>query len=55
VFSSMWLLGEKPGRQDYVALVLMLISLSTVLLGPAVAASSAAPAKRPRQPDAVGR
>ncbi len=37
VFSSMWLLGEQPGWQDYVALVLILISLSTVLLGPAAA------------------
>lgn len=33
VFSSMWLLGEAPRWQDYVALVLILVALSTVLLG----------------------
>lgn len=33
VFSSMWLLGETPHWQDYVALVLILLALSTVLLG----------------------
>ncbi|HEX7157093.1 MAG TPA: DMT family transporter [Burkholderiaceae bacterium] len=32
VFSSMWLLGERPGWQDYAALVLILFSLSTVLI-----------------------
>jgi len=32
VFSSMWLLGEQPSWQDYSALVLILIALSTVLL-----------------------
>ena len=33
VFSSMWLLGESPRWQDYVALALILVALSTVLLG----------------------
>jgi len=33
VFSSMWLLGETPHWQDYAALVLILLALSTVLLG----------------------
>jgi drug/metabolite transporter (DMT)-like permease len=33
VFSSMWLLGEQPFWQDYVALGLILFALSTVLLG----------------------
>ena len=32
VFSGMWLLGESPHWQDYAALVLILIALSTVLL-----------------------
>lgn len=33
VFSSMWLLGETPHWQDYAALALILVSLSTVLFG----------------------
>lgn len=33
VFSSMWLLGETPHWQDYVALALILVALSTVLIG----------------------
>jgi drug/metabolite transporter (DMT)-like permease len=32
VFSSMWLLGEQPRWQDYVALVLIVFSLASVLL-----------------------
>jgi len=32
VFSSMWLLGESPLWQDYVALVLILIAMAVVLL-----------------------
>jgi len=32
VFSSMWLLGERPRWQDYVALALIVLSLATVLL-----------------------
>jgi drug/metabolite transporter (DMT)-like permease len=32
VFSSMWLLGERPHWQDYVALALIVFSLATVLL-----------------------
>jgi len=32
VFSSMWLLGETPHWQDYIALALILVALSTVLL-----------------------
>ncbi len=32
VFSSMWLLDERPHWQDYVALVLIVFSLATVLL-----------------------
>jgi drug/metabolite transporter (DMT)-like permease len=32
VFSSMWLLGEQPRWQDYVALALIVFSLATVLL-----------------------
>jgi drug/metabolite transporter (DMT)-like permease len=32
VFSGMWILGEQPHWQDYVALALILISLMTVLL-----------------------
>lgn len=34
VFSGMWLLGERPLWQDYAALVLILIALSTVFLTP---------------------
>ncbi|HEU0203211.1 MAG TPA: DMT family transporter [Burkholderiaceae bacterium] len=34
VFSSVWMLGEEPLWQDYVALALILFALSTVLLGP---------------------
>ncbi len=34
VFSGMWLLDERPFWQDYVALVLILISLSSVFLTP---------------------
>jgi drug/metabolite transporter (DMT)-like permease len=33
VFSSLWLLGETPHWQDYAALLLILVALSTVLLG----------------------
>jgi drug/metabolite transporter (DMT)-like permease len=33
VFSSMWMLGETPHWQDYAALVLILVALSTVLFG----------------------
>ena len=29
---SMWILGEQPSWQDYVALALILVALSTVLL-----------------------
>ncbi len=32
VFSGMWMLGEQPAWQDYVALALILVALSTVLL-----------------------
>jgi drug/metabolite transporter (DMT)-like permease len=32
VFSGMWLLGERPSWQDYSALALILVALSTVLL-----------------------
>ena len=32
VFSGMWILGEQPSWQDYVALALILVALSTVLL-----------------------
>jgi drug/metabolite transporter (DMT)-like permease len=32
VFSGMWLLGEQPYWQDYTALLLILVALSTVLL-----------------------
>lgn len=32
VFSSVWLLGERPRWQDYVALVLIVFSLATVLI-----------------------
>ena len=32
VFSKMWFLGESPHWQDYVALVLILVALSTVML-----------------------
>ncbi len=35
VFSSMWLLGESPFWQDYVALVLIVIAMAVVLLPPA--------------------
>ncbi|MGH6609146.1 MAG: DMT family transporter [Burkholderiaceae bacterium] len=38
VFSGMWLLNEQPFWQDYVALVLIVVALSTVFLGPKVAA-----------------
>ena len=34
VFSGAWLLGEIPGWQDYVAMVLILISMGTILLKP---------------------
>jgi threonine/homoserine efflux transporter RhtA len=34
VFSGMWLLGERPSWQDYAALVLILIALSSVFLTP---------------------
>ncbi|HXF46316.1 MAG TPA: DMT family transporter [Burkholderiaceae bacterium] len=37
VFSSVWLLGEQPLWQDYVALVLILFAMATVLLGPRAA------------------
>jgi drug/metabolite transporter (DMT)-like permease len=32
VFSGMWILGEQPHWQDYVALALILVALTTVLL-----------------------
>ena len=32
VFSGMWILGEQPYWQDYAALLLILLALSTVLL-----------------------
>jgi drug/metabolite transporter (DMT)-like permease len=32
VFSGMWILGERPSWQDYVALALILVALSTVLI-----------------------
>ena len=38
VFSSMWLLGESPFWQDYVALVLILIAMAVVLLSAALRA-----------------
>lgn len=37
VFSGMWLLGERPFWQDYVALALILVALSTVFVRPSVA------------------
>jgi drug/metabolite transporter (DMT)-like permease len=39
VFSGMWILGEQPSWQDYVALGLILVALSTVLLPSRPAAS----------------
>jgi len=45
VFSSVWLLGESPLWQDYVALVLILIAMAVVLL----------PAREPSVPAAVRR
>jgi drug/metabolite transporter (DMT)-like permease len=44
VFSSMWLLGERPHWQDHVALVLIVFSLATVLLP---APTKGQPAKAP--------
>lgn len=38
VFSSVWMLGERPLWQDYAALVLILIAMATVLLAPAARA-----------------
>jgi drug/metabolite transporter (DMT)-like permease len=38
VFSSLWLLGERPHWQDYAALALILAALSTVVLKPRTAA-----------------
>src|SRR6266566_4435941 len=43
VFSSMWLLAERPRWQDYVALALIIFSLATVLLPASLLPS---PAKR---------
>ncbi|HYM47482.1 MAG TPA: DMT family transporter, partial [Burkholderiaceae bacterium] len=37
VFSGMWLLGERPFWQDYAALVLIVVALSTVFLAPKTA------------------
>ncbi len=37
VFSGMWLLGEQPFWQDYAALVLIVVALSTVFLAPKAA------------------
>ncbi|QEZ47774.1 DMT family transporter [Cupriavidus oxalaticus] len=34
VFSGMWLLGEQPHWQDYAAIVLMFMALSSVMLAP---------------------
>jgi drug/metabolite transporter (DMT)-like permease len=53
VFSSMWLLGERPRWQDYVALGLIVFSLATVLL-PATSLPSAStltpdPSPAPRE------
>ena len=45
VFSSMWLLAERPRWQDYVALALIIFSLATVLLPASLLPS---PAKRER-------
>jgi drug/metabolite transporter (DMT)-like permease len=42
VFSSMWMLGEAPLWQDYVALVLILIAMAVVLLPPRAAAAPVA-------------
>lgn len=36
VFSGAWLLGETPRWQDYVAMILILMSMSTVLLKPSL-------------------
>jgi drug/metabolite transporter (DMT)-like permease len=44
VFSSMWLLGERPRWQDYIALALIVFSLATVLL----------PARRKRESSRSG-
>lgn len=40
VFSGMWMLGEQPAWQDYAALALILVALSTVLLPSRPAARS---------------
>jgi drug/metabolite transporter (DMT)-like permease len=44
VFSSVWLLGESPFWQDYVALLLILLAMAVVLL-PSRAQNETAPAK----------
>ena len=38
VFSGMWMLGETPHWQDYAAMLLILLAMSTVLLKPRAAA-----------------
>jgi threonine/homoserine efflux transporter RhtA len=40
VFSGMWMLDEQPSWQDYAALALILVALSTVLLPSRPAARS---------------
>jgi drug/metabolite transporter (DMT)-like permease len=45
VFSSMWLLGESPFWQDYVALVLILVAMAVVLLPAQVRAVPSAAGK----------
>jgi len=47
VFSSMWMLGESPFWQDYVALVLILVAMAVVLL-PAKTAAQPVPSSRGR-------
>lgn len=46
VFSGIWLLGESPRWQEYVALVLVIASLATVLIPAAPRPGSLKPAKR---------
>jgi drug/metabolite transporter (DMT)-like permease len=43
VFSSMWMLGESPLWQDYVALVLILVAMAVVLLPRAAPAAAPVP------------
>lgn len=46
VFSGMWLLGERPFWQDYAALVLILLALSSVFLAPGGTARAGTIAER---------